>query len=135
MNRMLLAFAAFICCSLICNVPSYGQNTREITKGNCSACAAECQKALDYCAKKGGRYAEGSLTNVLKDCITACNSASEYLTRGSTFSPKAASICIEACNNCAKACESFKDDDKMRATADECRKCAGNCSKVKAGAS
>ncbi len=55
----------------------------------------------------------------------------DYIARNSSYGAKSAAICIEACNNCAKSCESFKTDDKMRATADECRKCAGNCSKLK----
>jgi hypothetical protein len=37
---------------------------------------------------------------------------------------------VDACNHAAKTCESFKDDKVMNATANECRKTAGNLSKI-----
>ena len=134
MKKLLTALYAFACCCLLSlsmiNAAD-AQTTTEITKGNCKVCAEECQKTLDYCNKKGGNYGAANISNALKDCITACKMTEDYIARNSSYGTKTAAICIEACNNCAKSCESFKNDDKMRATADECRKCAGNCSKLK----
>jgi len=115
------------------NCRAFCQTTAEITKGNCKACAVECQKTLDYCGGKSGRYNEASVTAALKDCIAACKMAEDLLARSSTLQAKAVAFCVESCNNCAKSCESFKDDNNMKACADECRKCAGNCQKIKFG--
>lgn len=112
------------------------QTTAEIARGNCKACAETCQKTLDYCTKKGGKYAEASITNGLKDCITACKSTDDFLNRGSAYlQAKAASLCVDAATNCAKSCDKFNTDNQMLACANECRKCVGNCTKISSGAS
>lgn len=122
-----------ILCTLVISlfmVNANAQTTAEIAKGNCKACASECEKALNYCTKKGGQYAQNNIVSSLKDCITACKAAEDYLSRGSSQATKGLNLCTDACMNCAKSCESFKDDNAMRACADECRKCAGNCQKL-----
>jgi len=132
MSHKLLSLLTILMLSTF-NCTAFSQTTAEITKGNCKACAAECQKTLDYCTNKSGRYNEANVTASLKDCIAACKMAEDYLARSSTLQSKAVAFCIDSCNNCAKSCESFKDDNAMKACADECRKCAGNCSKIKFG--
>ena len=110
------------------------QTTAETARGNCKACAETCQKALDYCATKGGKYAEASVTNALEDCITACQSTEDFLNRGSAYlESKACTLTIDAANNCAKSCDKFNTDNQMLACANECRKCVGNCSKISSG--
>ena len=34
------------------------QTTAETARGNCKAAAEACQKTIDYCTTKGGKYAE-----------------------------------------------------------------------------
>jgi hypothetical protein len=133
MSNKLLSLLTIIMLVSTFNCRAFSQTTAEITKGNCKACAAECQKTLDYCAQQKGRYNEASVTAALKDCISACTMTQDLLARSSTLQAKAVAFCVDSCNNCAKSCESFKDDNAMRACADECRKCAGNCQKIKAG--
>lgn len=127
--------AALLAASSILALTTFGQGamaqtTPEIVKGNCDACAAFCQKTLTYCSTKKGTYTKGTTAAALKDCINACKSSSEYISRGSVFQKRAMALCIDACNNCTKTCESFKDDNNMKACANECRKCAGNCQKI-----
>jgi hypothetical protein len=111
--------------------PAYSQTTAEIAKGNCKSCAEVCQKTLDYCIKKGGKYSETSITNSLKDCITASNMTDDYLNRGSvSLESKACDLTVIACNECAKSMDKFNTDNKMEACANECRKCVGNCQKL-----
>jgi hypothetical protein len=124
-------------CTILCTVilslfvlSANAQTTGEIAKGNCKACITECEKALAYCNKKGGQYTQTNIISALKDCITACKASEDYLARNSSQASKSLSLCVEACMNCAKSCESFKSDNAMRACADECRKCAGNCQKL-----
>jgi hypothetical protein len=107
------------------------QTTQEIAKGNCMACQKKCEEVLTYCTGKGGKYEQANVTNALKDCVAACKMTDEFFARGSNLSGKAALFVSEAAINCAKSCESFKDDDKMNACANECRKTAGNCSKLR----
>jgi len=110
------------------------QTTAETARGNCKATAETCQKTIDYCTSKGGKYAEASVTNALKDCITACKSTDDFLNRGSAYlEAKSCTLTIDAANNCAKACDKFNTDNEMLACANECRKCVGNCSKISSG--
>lgn len=106
------------------------QTTEQISLGNARACATRCEATLKYCTHKKGRYGEQAITNVLKDCITACKTASEFAARGSQYTREAFATAAKACMECAKTCEVFKDDDKMLAMANECRKTAGNMNKV-----
>lgn len=113
---------------------AYAQTTAEIARGNCKSCAETCQKTLDYCTQKGGKYAEASVTNALKDCITACKSTDDFLNRGSAYlQTKAAGLAVDAATNCAKSCDKFNTDNKMLACANECRKTIGNCQKISSG--
>ena len=128
--KRLISLLSLACC-LLFSTATYAQNTPEIAKGNCDACIKECEQTLDYCTKKGGKYTTAQITTALKDCQAACRMTSEILGRGSSLSNHAAAFCVEACNNCAKSCESFKGDDRLRACADECRKASGNCGKLK----
>jgi hypothetical protein len=132
MKRALKVLAIMLCSLLVTclSSPSLAQTTPQIAKGNCKVCASACETTLNYCVEKRGRYGEETLTNALKDCVTACKSCGELLARGSRLGKKSAAMCVEACNSCAKSCEAFKDDNNMKACADECRKCAGNCQKV-----
>jgi hypothetical protein len=131
--KSFLTFLATLCCilTLQSSQPALAQTTAEIAKGNCKSCVEVCQKTLDSCTKKGGKYAEASMTNSLKDCITACKMTSDYLNRGSAYlQTKACDLTVEACNQCAKSLDSFNTDNEMEACANECRKCVGNCQKL-----
>jgi hypothetical protein len=132
MKRLICLFSMAFC-MLFANLFTgvYAQTTQEIAKGNCAACEKKCAEALDYCNAKGGTYASANVTNALKDCLAACKMTDEFFARGSNLSAKAAQFNADACINCAKSCERFKDDDKMNACANECRKTASNCSKMK----
>ena len=135
MSRLLsgLATALFVLLVSGFSSASLAQTTPQIARGNCSVCASSCQKTLDYCIGKKGRYSEGNILNTLKDCITSCKTCGEILERGSSLEKKASALCVDACYAAAKSCEAFKSDNNMKACADECRKCAGNCQKVAAG--
>ncbi|MBP7861230.1 hypothetical protein KA183_06075 [bacterium] len=111
--------------------PAMSQTTSEIAKGNTKHCADVCQKTLDYCVKKGGKHAEASVTNSLKDCIQACKSAFDFLNRGSAgLQGKSCALAVQACNECAKTMDAFSGDNTMLACANECRKTVGNCEKL-----
>jgi hypothetical protein len=132
MKRILVLLGMFLCTlGYSFQQSAYGQTTGEIAKGNCTSCAASCQKTLDYCNTKKGKYGEASVTNSLKDCINACKMTADFLNRGSVgLQPKACDLTVQACNECAKSMDKFNTDNAMQACANECRKCVGNCQKL-----
>jgi hypothetical protein len=130
--KKLMSFLSAVCCLFVLGFAAptaMAQTTGEIAKGNCKSTAEVCQKTMDWCTKKGGKYAEASVTNSLKDCVTACKMTEDFLNRGSTLEAKSCGVCIDACNEAAKTCDKFADKE-MAACANECRKCVGNCTKL-----
>ena len=129
-KKSIITLAACSLLSAGTTYAAFAQTTEQISLGNARACVTRCEATLKYCTDKKGRYGEQTITNVLKDCITACKTASEFSARNSQYAKDAFATAAKACIECAKSCESFKDDDKMLATANECRKTAGNMQKV-----
>lgn len=125
---LLMAASATLCTSSLS--PAIAQTTNDIAKGNCKRTSDVCQKTLDYVNTKKGKFGKANVTNVLKDCITACDATEKFITRGSALQKKSAAIAIEACNEVAKSCDQFGDDKEMQACANEARKCVGNLQKV-----
>lgn len=78
----------------------------------------------------GIRNAEVKHINTLKDCIQACKTSANFLSRNSANHMKSCAFCAEICKLCAKSCEAMPDDKKMKACADECRTCAESCDKM-----
>ena len=97
---------------------------------DCKACADVCEKTIAYCTKQGGKHAEASHINAIKDCASACRLSQQVMEHGSGLMSKACGLCREACLKCAESCDAFKDDKTMKACADECRKCAKSCEKM-----
>jgi hypothetical protein len=130
MRQILAALAVMFFTSSFAG-PVFAQTTSEIAKGNCKAAAEMCQKTVDYCNDKKGNLGKASTINALKDCMDACHATGQFLERGSQLGPKSSAIALEACNECAKVCDQYKDDSQMNSCANECRKAAGNLQKVK----
>lgn len=129
-KKSIIALAACSMLSAGFTYAAFAQTTEQISLGNARACADRCEATLKYCTDKKGRYGEAATTNVIKDCITACKTASEFSARNSAYAKEAYATAAKACIEAAKTCESFKNDDKMLATANECRKTASNMQKV-----
>ncbi len=126
MKQLFLSLALSLCLSPV----AMAQTTPDIAKGNCKMVSDTCQKTLDYVNTKKGKFGKANVTNALKDCITACDMAENYITRGSVLQKKAASLTIDACNSVAKSADQFPDDAKMQKLANEARKCVGNLEKI-----
>ena len=106
------------------------QTTGEIAAGNCSNMGKVSQNTLNYVNQKKGKLGEATVTNALKDCITACDAAENYMRRDSHLKDEAAGLCIQACNALAKSCDRFPNDKQMTKCANEARKTASNVQKV-----
>jgi len=126
---LLMGTSLAVCCSTALT-PAFAQTTGDIAKGNCKNTSDVCQKTLEYCNEKKGKFGTANVTNVLKDCITACDATEKFITRGSSLQKKSAALTLEACNSVAKSCDQFTEDAKMQRCANEARKCAGNLQKI-----
>jgi hypothetical protein len=63
---------------------------------------------------------------LMNDCIQACQTAADFMVRGSARHAVECAACAEVCEACAASCEAF-DCDEMKACADICRRCARSC--------
>lgn len=92
---------------------------------DCSQCAKTCDATVKAISKKGDKYA--SVAKLMQDCSKICKLSDDM--HGSQFEKQVASLCAEACNKCAAACEELKDKS-LQSCIDECRKCETSCKKV-----
>ncbi len=100
----------------------------ESCEAACRKCQKVCEETLAYCKKKGGKHA--SHYNALKDCIMACKTSVDFLSRSSARHMKSCAFCAVICTDCAESCDTLPDDQKMKECAAECRKCAESCKKM-----
>ena len=62
----------------------------------------------------------------MMDCIEICQTAADFMTRGSDLHAAVCAACADVCDACAESCE-MMDDDEMNACAKACRACADSC--------
>ena len=93
----------------------------------CWECRTECQQTLfDHCLEMGGPHASKAHVAIMTDCIQACQTAADFMTRGSTLHAAQCEACSKVCDACAASCEAIGGDMMMKC-ADLCRKCAQSC--------
>ena len=97
---------------------------------NCASCRAICEQTLSYCLKKGGKHAEPSHLQLLRDCLEICVASSGFMLRDSAFHHLTCGACAEICARCAESCEKMPNDAQMKACAEACRRCAESCGKM-----
>ena len=94
----------------------------------CSTCQETCLETLVHCLALDGKHAEAQHIRVLMDCAEACQTAANFMRRGSDFYDLFCEPCAEVCDACARSCESLADDDRqMNRCAESCRRCADAC--------
>jgi hypothetical protein len=96
---------------------------------DCQNCSSICQSTLQYCQEQGGRHAETTHLQLLRDCANVCDRAANAMMGGANFE-QLCQQCAAACERCAQDCDSFGNDATMRACADACRRCAQSCRSV-----
>lgn len=94
---------------------------------NCWECRSTCQKTLvDHCLTMGGAHVEKDHVKSMLDCIQACQTSADFMTRGSALHKKMCETCAAVCDACADSCDAIGTAE-MKACADACRKCAATC--------
>jgi hypothetical protein len=93
----------------------------------CWECRTECQETLfNHCLQEGGKHAEAEHVKLMMDCIQACQTAADFMTRGSSLHASECAACADVCEACAESCERI-GGEHMKACAEICRRCAASC--------
>jgi len=93
----------------------------------CWECRTECIKTLyNHCLPMGGKNAESEHVKIMTDCIQACQTAADFMVRGSNLYMSECVACADVCEACAESCEKIGDEEMQRC-AEVCRRCAKNC--------
>jgi hypothetical protein len=86
-----------------------------------------CVETAMHCLELGGQHAEPRHIGLLADCVLICQTAADFLLRGSDLHPLTCNACAIICRKCADDCGRFPGDDAMTDCAKACRKCAEEC--------
>lgn len=96
----------------------------------CQTCAVTClSDAIGHCLKMGGRHTEPRHFTLMLDCAEICQTAANFMARGSDHHAHICKECAEICRACADSCEQLGD---MPECVDACRRCAESCEKMAA---
>lgn len=93
----------------------------------CQDCHSVCQETLfTHCLSMGGKHVEEAHVKLLADCIQICQTAADFMERGSEFHAYVCEACATICEACADSCETIGGAE-MKACAEICRRCADSC--------
>lgn len=93
----------------------------------CMDCHAVCLDLAYYSLNQGGELSEPDHIKSLMDCADLCRTSVDFMLRGSDFSAQVCELNAEVCDQCAESCYQFKEDAKMKAGGDICRRTASSC--------
>jgi hypothetical protein len=101
--------------------------TLESAIHNCWEARNTCQTTLvDHCLAMGGAHVEKKHVKLMLDCIQACQTSADFMSRGSALHAQMCGACAAVCEACATSCAAIGTPE-MKACADACRKCAASC--------
>ena len=93
----------------------------------CWECRDTCQDTLyNHCLTVGGKHSEAEHVKLMADCIQACQTAADFMTRNSSLHASECSACADVCEACAESCERIGGEE-MKRCAEACRACAKSC--------
>ena len=97
----------------------------------CWSCRDTCQSILfNYCLQHGHNAPDH--VRVMMDCIQACQTSADFMTRNSPLHAATCRACSEVCDACANSCEAMEDEE-MKRCAEICRECADSCRSMAGG--
>jgi hypothetical protein len=98
----------------------------------CRDCQRACAQTLTYCLQQGGHHAAPEHVRLMIDCAEICQTAANFMLRGSDLHVHTCAACAEVCDRCGEDCSRFGDDLRMQACAEMCRRCAASCHEMAA---
>lgn len=99
---------------------------------DCLGCYSTCLETVAYCTQKGGKHVAAEHMALLLDCAEACQTAANFMCRGSQLHGRYCAVCAEVGQRCADSCARFGDDAQMKTCAEACRRCAESCQRMAA---
>ena len=93
----------------------------------CLQCHVVCTMTAQYCLAEAGVHSDVNQVGVLLDCAQMCQTAADFMTRGSPYHTITCAACAEVCRACAEACRGFEGDEHMEHCAETCERCAELC--------
>ena len=97
---------------------------------DCVQCHEVCLSTMPYCLEQGGTHADEEHITLLLDCENLCQTAADFMLRGSEEHGRLCAACAAVCQRCAEECDQFSDDEVMHACAEACRRCADSCERM-----
>jgi hypothetical protein len=95
---------------------------------NCTRCHETCLRMLaTHCLHLAGRHVEPEHMRLMLDCSQICQTAADFMTRGSPRHAAVCDVCAEICAACATDCERIGDMDEC---VEVCRTCADSCRRM-----
>jgi hypothetical protein len=82
---------------------------------------------IGYLLEKGGKGANGPRIRLLMDCAEICQTAANFMIRGSQTHGLTCFVCAEICEATANECQRYADDSTEAECLDACRRCAESC--------
>lgn len=93
----------------------------------CQACQEVCEETLyGHCLEMGGEHVEKEHVKLMMDCIEACQTAANFMKRGSQMHMYECAACAQICEVCAQSCEEIGGKE-MKLCARICYRCAQSC--------
>ncbi|CAL4869404.1 hypothetical protein MMA231_03696 (plasmid) [Asticcacaulis sp. MM231] len=108
-----------------------------MTKDTMKACIQNCWDCRDICQttmvnhalSKGGAFAQKDHIKLMLDCIEACRTCSDFMSRDSVMHPQMCGVCASVCEACAVSCDAMGTPE-LKACAEACRTCAASCAQM-----
>jgi hypothetical protein len=100
---------------------------------SCAKACSDCQRACDMCSAHcvalltEGKSDHAKTMQMCNDCAALCAASAQIVARHGPLMTVICNACADACNQCAKACETHKNDEKMKYCAEQCRLCEKAC--------
>lgn len=89
--------------------------------------------ASGHALREGGRENTAHVIRVMSDCVEMCQTAANFMLRGSPNHRKTCGVNAELCRQVAEECGKF-DDEVMEKVAELATACAESCEKMAGGA-
>ena len=93
----------------------------------CHNCHDSCAETVTHCLQMGGEHAEASHIRLLLDCAEICQTRANFMLRMSDFHTRTCGVCADVCEQCARDCERFGEDEMKQQCAETCLSCAQSC--------
>lgn len=78
----------------------------------------------EHCLKLGGHHVEPDHLRLMADCSQICQTAADFMLRGSPRHGMVCRVCSEICEVCADDCERV---GRMEKCVEACRRCGEAC--------